>query len=187
MELSRILSSERPQKFIDTHCGTGWNFYGSENIPQEGSLRIGGRYAKIVVGLDINPKHLLRAKVNTADFSSIHLIRADANSAPVREEFIKDSFVNIDPTNIREMVAMKRLKYYCVLADKVVLTLPKIEWGVGSRVIRARAYSKKGFHQRQDMDLLLNLKTEMLKIGKRVKKIRGETRDHFRIIIEGKK
>ena len=187
VELASILSSERPQKFIDTHCGNGWNFYGSENIPQEGSLRIGGHYARIVVGLDINLKHLLRAKENTAEFSNIHLIRADANFPPLRDEFVRGSFVNIDPTKITEIVTLDRLKCYCFLANKVTLTLPKIEWGIGSRAVKAKAYSKKGFPWRRDKDFLPYLKSEMHKMGKRVKKIRGETRDHLRIIVEEKK
>ena len=187
VELANLLSSEPPQRFIDTHCGNGWNFYGSENLAQEGSLRIGGRYAETVVGLDINRKYLLRAKANTADLPNIHLVQANATFPPLREEFIKGSFINIDPSNIREMVTLERLKYYSMLADKVTLTLPKIEWGIGSRIIKAKSFSKKGFLARGDKDLLLNLRVEILKVGKRIRKIRGETRDHFRIIIEDRK
>lgn len=187
VELANLLSSECPQKFIDTHCGNGWNFYGSENLAQEGSLRIGARNAETVVGLDINRKYLLRARVNTQDFSNIHLIRADANFPPLHEDFIKGCFMNIDPSNIREMITLEKLKYYCLLADKVTLTLPKTEWGIGSRAIKAKSFLKKGFSAKGDKDLLLKLRAEILKIGKHIKKIRGETRDHFRILIEGKK
>ena len=184
VELQRILSSKNPEKFIDTHCGIGWNFYSSENIPQEGSLRISGYYAQIVVGLDISKKYLLRAKANTSDFANAHLVRADADSPPFRDEFVKGSFVNIDPSNIREMISLKTLKYYCSLASQVTLTLPKIEWGPWSRENKAKAYAKKGFYAKHDNDFLSSLKSEVQKIGKKVIRIRGETQDHFRVSIE---
>lgn len=185
VELGNILSSMKPKKFIDTHCGTGWNFYGSENIPQEGSLRMGGYYAKTVVGLDIKRKHLLQAKVNTKDFSNIDLIMADANFLPLREGFIKGSFLNIDPSNITEMISLDKLMLYCSLARQITLTFPKIEWGVGSAMFRAKAYSKKGFRATDDMTLLLTIRSEAAKFSKQVRRIRGETRDHFRLSIEG--
>lgn len=183
VELERILSPVRPEKFIDTHCGIGWNFYGSENIPQEGSLRIGGRYSKIVVGLEVDKKRILRAKVNTRDFLNIHLVHADANYPPLQDEFIEGSFVNVDPSNISEMPCFHILRYYCSLADQVTLTLPKIEWGPFSRVIMAKAYAKKGFHAKNDKDLLASLNLEIQKIGKKVREIKGGTRDHFRVAI----
>lgn len=183
VELERIMFSEKPKKFIDTHCGIGWNFYGSENIPQEGSLRIGGRYSKIVAGLEVNKKRILRAKTNTCDFSNIHLVCADANYPPLQDEFINGSFVNVDPSNISEMICLRTLQHYCSLAYHVTLTLPRIEWGPFSRRIMTGAYAKKGFHAKNDKNLLSVLEFEMQKIGKKVRKIKGETRDHFRVAI----
>jgi hypothetical protein len=183
VELERILSSERPERFIDTHCGIGWNFYGVENIPQEGSLRIGGRYSGIVVGLDVNKTHILRARMNTRDLSNIHLVCADANYPPLQDQFISHSFVNADPSNISEMICCETLQHYCSLADQVTLTLPKIEWGPFSREILAKAYAKKGLCVKNDRNLLFGLRIEMQKIGKKVRRIRGETRDHFRVSI----
>jgi hypothetical protein len=183
VELERIVSSERPEKFIDTHCGIGWNFYGSENVPQEGSLRIGGHYSKIVVGLEVNKTRILRTKANIRDFSNIYLVCADANYPPLKDEFVIDSFVNVDPSNIREMICCDTLQHYCSLANQVTLTLPKIEWGPFSREILAKAYAKKGLIAQNDEGLLTGLKLEMQKIGKKVRKIKGETRDHFRVAI----
>jgi ubiquinone/menaquinone biosynthesis C-methylase UbiE len=96
---------------LDVGCGTGLFF--SSISPQ----------ANIVVGVDISHKLLLKAKVQTATFSNVFILKADADHLPFRDTFFDDVFAFTVLQNMpKPSKTLIELKRVAKLGGRVAVT-----------------------------------------------------------------
>jgi ubiquinone/menaquinone biosynthesis C-methylase UbiE len=74
------LTIEKPALILDVGCGTGILF---DYVAQR---------AEAIVGLDISKKILLQAKKRAKNFQNVHLILADADNIPIKENVFTHIF-----------------------------------------------------------------------------------------------
>jgi ubiquinone/menaquinone biosynthesis C-methylase UbiE len=74
------LNIARNSKILDVGCGTGLLF---SHIAAE---------AKTIVGVDISGKLLLHAKERARDFRNVHLVQADADHLPFKDNYFSMVF-----------------------------------------------------------------------------------------------
>ncbi len=77
----RVISLAHPEKngrFLDIGCGTGWAVRYAAGLVGKG----GGAY-----GIDISPKMIERAKMNTVDIQNVHFYEASVEGLPFGDDF----------------------------------------------------------------------------------------------------
>ena len=105
------LNIARSSVVLDAGCGTGLLF---KHVAAE---------AKTVVGVDISGKLLLRAKESARDFRNIHLIRADADHMPFKDNHFSVVFAFTVLQNMpKPLETLKEIKRVAKLEASIVVT-----------------------------------------------------------------
>jgi len=105
------LKAIRNSNVLDVGCGTGLLF---KHVAAE---------AKTVVGVDISGKLLLRAKESARDFRNIHLIRADADHMPFKDNHFSVVFAFTVLQNMpKPLETLNEIKRVAKLEASIVVT-----------------------------------------------------------------
>ena len=136
------INMEKESLVLDVGCGTGLLFSYVANK------------AKAIVGLDISRKILLQAKKRAKKFPRVHLILADADNMPVKEDVFSHVFaltlIQNTPNPLKTLSEIKR-----VAKEKVVIVVTGLKKKFPIKVF-------KSLFQNAGLDVMA-LKNESLK------------------------
>ena len=105
------LKAIRNSNVLDVGCGTGLLF---KHVAAE---------AKTVVGVDISGKLLLQAKESARDFRNIHLVQADADHMPFKDNHFSVVFAFTVLQNMpKPLETLKEIKRVAKLEASIVVT-----------------------------------------------------------------
>ena len=105
------LNIARSSDALDVGCGTGLLF---KHVAAE---------AKTVVGVDISGKLLLRAKESARDFRNVHLVQADADHMPFKDNHFSVVFAFTVLQNMpKPLETLNEIKRVAKLEASIVVT-----------------------------------------------------------------